>query len=147
MTSEFGIAVHALVFLNHKQKTISSDVLADNVCTNPARIRKVMAKLKKSGLIQTKEGADGGYQFVLDPRDVTLAQICEAVGVRLVSSAWRSGDIDKKCLISSGMGAVMEGIYSELNGACMRQLQTMTVLDIDKKIFLRDDSPSAKITD
>ena len=52
MTSEFAIAVHALVFLEHKGIVISSEELAKNVCTNPARIRKVMAKLKRADLIR-----------------------------------------------------------------------------------------------
>ena len=54
MTSEFAIAVHALVYLNHKQETLASVELAKNVCTNPARIRKVMAKLKKKNAISCK---------------------------------------------------------------------------------------------
>ena len=66
MTSEFAIAVHALVYLNHRQETISSEALASNVCTNPARVRKVMAKLKKAGIISTKEGLEGGYHFEKD---------------------------------------------------------------------------------
>ena len=72
MTSEFTIAVHALVFLNHKKESKSSEELAKNVCTHPARIRKVMARLKKAGLVKTKEGIDGGYSFDLDPGCVTL---------------------------------------------------------------------------
>ena len=60
MTSEFAIGVHALVYLNHKNETLSSELLAENICTNPARIRKVMAKLKTGGLIVTQEGLKGG---------------------------------------------------------------------------------------
>ena len=70
MTSEFTIAVHALVFLNHKAQVYSSEGLADNVCTNAARIRKVMAKLKKADLVKTKEGVDGGYLFHRDSREI-----------------------------------------------------------------------------
>lgn len=55
MTSEFAIAVHALVFLDCSNATIASEELADNVCTNPVCIRKVMGKLKKAGLIETRE--------------------------------------------------------------------------------------------
>ena len=51
MTSEFAIAVHALVFLDRSNATIASEELADNVCTNPVCIRRVMGKLKKAGLI------------------------------------------------------------------------------------------------
>ena len=49
MNSEFTIAVHALVFLNHKRESVSSDKLAANICTNPARVRKIMGKLRKRG--------------------------------------------------------------------------------------------------
>ena len=63
MTSEFGIAVHAMVFLHHKGDMVSSEVLAENICTNPARVRKVMAQLKRAGLVETHEGAVGGYRF------------------------------------------------------------------------------------
>ena len=31
MTSEFAIAVHALVYLNHKQETLASEELAKNI--------------------------------------------------------------------------------------------------------------------
>ena len=56
MTSEFAIAVHALVFLDRSNATIASEELADNVCTNPVCVRRVMGKLKKAGLIETRHG-------------------------------------------------------------------------------------------
>ena len=56
MNSEFIVAVHAMVFLHHKADTLSSETLAENVCTNPVRIRRVLAKLKKAGLVETREG-------------------------------------------------------------------------------------------
>ena len=37
MTSDYCVAVHALVYLNHKAKVLSSEELAENICTNPAR--------------------------------------------------------------------------------------------------------------
>ena len=60
MTGEFAVGVHALVFLNHKKTVVSSEMVAENVCTNPARVRKILASLKKAGLVSTKEGLDGG---------------------------------------------------------------------------------------
>ena len=64
MNSEFIVAVHAMVFLHHKADTLSSETLAENVCTNPVRIRRVLAKLKKAGLVETREGRTaGGYSY------------------------------------------------------------------------------------
>ncbi|MEG2329856.1 Rrf2 family transcriptional regulator [Anaerorhabdus sp.] len=51
MNSDLVVGIHAMVFLHHKKGTISSESLADNICTNPARVRRVMAKLKKAGII------------------------------------------------------------------------------------------------
>ena len=42
MQSDFSVAVHALVYLSVKGCTLSSDALADNICTHAARVRKVM---------------------------------------------------------------------------------------------------------
>ena len=88
MTSEFAIAVHALVYLNHKQETLASEELAKNVCTNPARIRKVMAKLKKKDLIATKEGQNGGYHTSMEAADVNLAMIYDALETEAVCPSW-----------------------------------------------------------
>lgn len=135
MTSEFCIAVHALVYLNHKACTLSSEALAENICTNPARVRKVMARLKKAGLVITKEGAEGGYRFELDPGKVTLRRIGEAVDAQYVSATWHSGSMDMDCLVASGMAGIMDGIFAGLNETCRSALEQITVLDIDQKIF------------
>lgn len=135
MTGEFATAVHALVYLNHKQQSLSSEELAKNVCTNPARIRKVMAKLKRVGLIDTKEGSVGGYRFTLDPKEVSLKDICEAMEITVISSNYRTGDPDMDCLVASGMADVMENIYADLNENSLRQLEQITIDTIDQKIF------------
>ena len=123
MTSEFSIAVHALVYLNHKATTLSSDALAENVCTNPALVRKVMGKLKKAGLVATREGAEGGYLYHPSLDGLTLRQIGDAV------------DVDKPCLVASGMGGILDGIYERLNEACRRELADITIHAIDRCIF------------
>ena len=135
MTGEFAIAVHALVYLNHKKTTLSSEALAKNVCTNPARIRKVMAKLKKAGLVSTKEGAEGGYRFTADPGEVNLLQIDLAVEGKLVSAGWKSGNKEMDCLVASGMADVMDGIYEELDALCRERLRKITIREIDGELF------------
>ena len=136
MNGDFTLAVHALVFLNHKKETASSDMLADNICTHPARVRKVMAQLKKAELVETKEGRpSGGYLFALDAEVITLKDVAKAVSATFVSSDWRSGSMDKECLVASGMGDIMDGIYTELNTLCYNRLTKTTIADIDRQIF------------
>ncbi|MBT9777427.1 transcriptional regulator [Clostridium sp. MCC353] len=135
MTSEFGVAVHALVFLNHKAETVSSEVLADNICTNPARVRKIMAKLKKAGLLATKEGLEGGYLFDKKAADVSLCMVADALETEFVSASWKSGDPNKDCMVASGMAGVLDELYGNLDQMCRDRLTHVTVADLDKKIF------------
>lgn len=140
MTSEFAVAVHGLVYLNHKQSIVPSEELASNVCTNPARVRKVMAKLKKAGIIATKEGLEGGYQFIKDPAKVNLKQVCDALSVTFVSAAWKSGKKDMTCMIASGMAGVMDEIYGELDIICKQRMEKITVKDIEEELIKKKEA-------
>lgn len=136
MNSDFCVAVHALVYLNHKATVLSSEALAENICTNPARVRKVLSKLKRSGLVQAREGSSGGgYRFPLSPQEVSLAQIARTLELRLVSTAWRSGDQEMECLVASGMADLMDDVFNDLDGRCMARLEEITIADLDRKLF------------
>ncbi len=135
MTGEFAIAVHALVYLNYKSTTISSVALADTVCTNPARIRKIMAKLKKAGLVMTKEGMDGGYFFHLDSASVTLRQIIDAVQIPIVTSTWRPVNSGLACRSAVVMTNILDSIYLDLDNCCKKQLKNITLWDIEQQLL------------
>ncbi|WP_458862785.1 RrF2 family transcriptional regulator [Acidaminobacterium chupaoyuni] len=134
MTGEFAVAVHAMVYLYHKASCLSSEELAKNVCTNPARIRKVMAKLKKAGLVETREGAEGGCRIAKDGQ-TTLGEILKALGENAVTLNWRSGHKDAECLISAGMGGVMEGICAQLDQVCEEYLSTVTIESLEQYLI------------
>lgn len=134
MTSEFCVGLHALAFLNRHPWTVSSETLAENICTNPARVRRVMAGLKRAGFVETREGAEGGYRLCRSPEAVRLADVARALEVRFVGAAWRSGDPDMECLVAAGMADVMDGIYGELDALCYRRLEELTLDDLDRRL-------------
>lgn len=140
--SSFSIAVHALVYLNHMEKVLSSEELAQNICTNPVLIRKVMSKLKKAGLVDTKGGNSGGYIFIADADKLTLDRVAEVIDAKFVGSPRRSGDMNKECLIASGMGEIMQNIYRQLDENCKKSLHGITVADIDRKILKHGMEPA-----
>lgn len=134
MTGEFGLAVHALVFLSRMPNTVSSEKLAKSVCTNPARVRKVMARLKTAGFIAAKEGPDGGYTLLLQPEEITLDMVLDALEIRLVSPVLRTADTDMQCVVASGMTRVMDNLTDDLNQSCREKLSNLSIWDIDQQI-------------
>ena len=109
MDSSFNLAVHALVCLSHSGRSLSSEALAENICTNPTRVRRVM----------------------------TLRQVAEAVNTRFVDCAWHSGDIDRDCAICSGMAGVMDALYRNMNEECAAYLSHITITDIETQLFIQ----------
>src|SRR5574344_797864 len=136
MNGEFIIAVHVLAYLaNHLQRNISSEELSKSACTNSARIRKVMGELRKAGLVETRAGSEGGYLLKLPQEKITLLRVLDAVGAQVVKPGWRIDHPYKACLISTGMGAVMDGLATELDASCRQRLEQRTVLDISNQLF------------
>ena len=142
MTAEFIVATHALAYLNHKRAWLSSEEIAENVCTNPARVRKVLLKLKAAGLVTARAGAEGGYAFAGDPATVTLLDIFCAVESAVIRLKWRSGDPEMDCTVASGMGAIMDGVFARMDESCKRELNRLTLADIDSRLFATSAPPA-----
>ncbi|MBB6669911.1 RrF2 family transcriptional regulator [Cohnella nanjingensis] len=112
MNSEFIIAVHSLVLLAHKPDCMaSSEEIAANVCTHPARVRKVLGFLRKSGYVATREGSGGGYRLIKDPTDMTLADIYREMASGSLTPSWCSGNPEMDCMVGSNMQDVMNAVF------------------------------------
>ncbi|MEA5073469.1 MAG: Rrf2 family transcriptional regulator [Eubacterium aggregans] len=135
MTGEFIVAVHSLVYLKHHDYKVSSEELADNVCTNPARIRKVMGKLCKAKLVVGHAGVVGGYELTDPSGEITLLSIFDAVGSHVIKQPWRSGDVDKDCQISSGIAAIMDKMFEGMDQECRQYLAKITISMVENQLF------------
>lgn len=135
MDADFSLAVHAMVYMAHRVVPQKSASLADNICTNPARVRKVMAPLTRQGLVVAKEGFAGGYSLAREAETITLGDIADALSVKFVSASWKSGDTDRDCLVSSGMGKVMDAVYQDMDRLCRNHAFAITVQDIVDHLF------------
>lgn len=143
VNSEFTIAVHSLVLLAHRPDHMaSSELIAKNVCTNPARIRKIMSSLRKQGFVKTKEGIGGGYILACDPKEVTLAEIYRSVSNGTLKPQWCSGDPEESCMVSSNMHHVMDHIFCEAELYFTNYLDRITIESVLQKI--KHDSVQAR---
>jgi Rrf2 family protein len=135
VNSEFSIAVHSLVLLAHRTDHMaSSELIAQNVCTHPARVRKVMSILKKHGFVSTKEGLGGGYILSCDPETTDLGRIYRAVSAGTLKPAWCSGDPETGCMIASNVQTVMDGLFQEAENHLEAYWKRWTVTDVLRQI-------------
>lgn len=124
-----------MVFLHHKNELLSSEALAENICTNPARVRKIMAKLGKAGLIETKSGRSGGGYTFQRGAYTTLRAVAQSLELNFVEAGWHSGDPHMDCQVASGMAGYMDHLYGELDALCKDKLAQITIADVADTLF------------
>ncbi|WP_273852082.1 RrF2 family transcriptional regulator [Guptibacillus spartinae] len=78
-TRWFGMALQALIVLADHDGICPSGKLAEKLESQSAFLRKILTHLVKAGLIQAKEGREGGYSLIKDPADITLAEVYDAM--------------------------------------------------------------------
>lgn len=72
----FGLALQALVILSRDNvQTCPSGELAVYLQSEATLLRRIMAALVKGGILETREGRDGGYRLRRDPAALTLEEV------------------------------------------------------------------------
>ena len=78
--TQFSLAVHMLTLLGSRQgELVSSDFLSASAGTSPEHVRRVLAPLRRAGLVRSRPGPSGGWQLDRAGCDTTLGEIWRAV--------------------------------------------------------------------
>lgn len=78
--TRFATAIHIMTLLaKDPQKWLTSDWLAGSINVNPVIVRKELGNLKTYGLIESRQGKDGGVRIGKKPEEVNVADIYQAI--------------------------------------------------------------------
>jgi Rrf2 family transcriptional repressor of oqxAB len=78
----FGLALQALVILSKDNvQTCPSGELAVYLQSEATLLRRILATLVKGGILDTREGRDGGYRLRRAPDTITLAEVYSVLQV------------------------------------------------------------------
>ena len=75
--------VAAFVAARHPDR-VNTDLIAKMVQSHPTRVRKIVSKLVKAGILRSSRGGGGGVLLARDAGEITLADIYDAVQERSV---------------------------------------------------------------
>jgi Rrf2 family protein len=80
LDSHFKTTLHLMTSLAYNQgDSLNSDTLAKSMGTNAAFVRKIMAKLAKAGLVESRRGKSGGVALARAAKEISLKQIYLAI--------------------------------------------------------------------
>lgn len=136
--SEFLIAIHALVYLGHRNEPLTSEELAENICVNPVRVRTVLKAFIEKGIVKTKRGQSGGYVLHNKLSEINLAEIAQILNYDLIHNNWYTGDEEAGCQISAGIQGYVRGLIALINIDIQNLLKKITLQDVETSILKRD---------
>jgi Rrf2 family protein len=135
LDSHFDTTLKIMINLAVKnQEELNSESLAKSLDTNPAFIRKIMAKLSRAGLIQTKRGQAGGVSLLKSPKDISLKEIYLAANDRSKSETGASKKLASGCAVSCSASAILLKLSSRLEAAHLLILSRIKLSHLTKDI-------------
>jgi len=128
--TRFAVSVHFMTALAYRQpELLSSEQLAKGVKTNPSFIRKLVVPLAAAGLVESVRGKAGGIRLARKPKDISLAQIYEAVmDTALIAIPGKTPE--KECVISCGIGGILCKISKEIEVNTLKVLARRSLQDV-----------------
>lgn len=138
--SRFAVATHLLVGLGYlpshsprhepeRGPWVNSTLLAESVNTNPVVVRRLLGTLRKSGLVVTQQGKNGGVALGRKPEDITLLDIFRAVGEESVF-AFNPNPPNPKCPVSMNMFSLIEPVFRSVGNALEKELDRVRLSDL-----------------
>jgi len=118
-THRFHATLGVLLLLAKHGGTLSSSEMAKNLHVHAVYLRKIISELQRLGLVEAKEGRDGGYKLKLPSTQISLADAYEAA---------RS---EKKSQNEMGNGwCSLEQVKTEINKCTITCLKKYRISDV-----------------
>ena len=127
---QFASGVHILALLAQSPDTFrTSNEIAESTMTHPAAVRRLMASLQEAGVVETQKGPGGGVRLAKLPRQITLAEVYQAVETSEPLHLPHTAP-NKNCPIGQAMQRILEEIFSRAESALTRELARTSLSDV-----------------
>ena len=136
---QFSDAIHILAYIEIFQETnlLSSEMIAKSIETSAANVRKIMSKLKKSGLIITQNGK-ATPSLARKPEKITLLDVYQSIegNTNLIQVDPKT---NPNCVVGSNIQEALTESYSRLQEKVEREMEQMTLAELIHKIAVLEN--------
>ena len=129
MNHQLAIAVHILGFLaSRKGMPVTSEALAETYGTSPVVLRRVLAKLHRAGLVESRRGVGGGSVLSRDPAEINMREAYEALSDK--TELLRRPPAGCARTIGPVIAEYIGELYADAEHALLLKLEAVTVAEM-----------------
>jgi Rrf2 family protein len=131
--SKFAISVHILTLLSTgEDEWLSSDYIAASMNANPALVRKELSGLREAGLVESKEGKNGGSRLCKPATQIRMSEIFQAVKEDHVFG-FSPNLPNPQCPVGAGINDALDGLFTEIDQTIYNRLKRITLAEFSKQ--------------
>lgn len=139
----FAFAVHILTVLALKRDgSVTSETLAGSVNTNPVVIRRILADLRRGGLVATHMGSSGGAALTRPPNQIPLDEVYRAVE-KGVSFSLHPQQPNQRCPVGRKIEEVLGSVFGSAQEALESALAARTLADVLEDVEAGSEQPTS----
>ena len=126
--SSLSTSLHIMTVLAmFSEEWISSRILAESININPVLVREELRVLKNAGLIQSKEGKNGGVKLIKSADQILLSDIFKAIKKEDHIFTLRTNSPDKTCKVGKKINTNLKSLYQEIDEAICTKLNEVSL--------------------
>ncbi len=131
--SKFAISVHILTLLGSRpNEWLSSELIAGSLNSHPALVRKELGTLREAGLIESKEGKNGGSRLARPMKDIRMSEIFGLIKNDHVFG-FSPNDPNPSCEVGARINGALDVLFGEIDNTIFRMLKNITLADFSKE--------------
>ena len=131
--TRFATALHILTLLADNQgEWMSSEWIAGSINVNPVIVRKELSILMQAGFVTSRKGKVGGYALLKSSKEITLANIYQAVKNSEVLGK-KNLLPNPNCPIGKSINENLDGLYAAIDQTVVNELEHQTLEKFTQK--------------
>ena len=120
---------HGLIHMSQHEGTATSQSIAKTFCTNPVVVRRMMAGLRKDGIVDSQKGHGGGWLLTKKLEDISLLDIHQALGNTNLVSINLTNE-QPECLVAQAVNEALERSIIEAKTLLYKRFSEISLADI-----------------
>ena len=140
MDTKFSTAIHLLILVSEAEQPMSSEQIETSVGTNPSYVRKVAARLSRTGIIEGRRGRSG-FALLKAPEDISMLEVYRAVeqtdSVHVFDIHQNPSD---ECIVGRNIRPVLGGMFRHAEQVVEDELAGATLADCMARMRERIDN-------
>ena len=124
--SRLSSVLHALLHMAEREEPMTSEELAECMCTNPVVVRRTMGLLREAEIVTSARGHSGGWRISTDLRAVTLRDLHQVLGEPAVFAIGNRNEAPE-CLVEQVVNAALDQAFTDAEALLLERFAHVTL--------------------